>query len=238
MARTLTLIETGVQYLAKDTAIVLTTASSSALKAVNRIYRGLVLALPWGEYTQEDTSLTTTADTTRYTWPSTVVFADVKSIEILGDNTQVHDTGLGLFDTVTYQAATTDYRTVHKPPTERDWVEAGQRPSQRSPEFWKMVNVSGVMKLELRPAPTTSSQTIRITGIIEPTELTAGSSTTLFLQSSADDALEHLIASDILMHDGMAQEGAQALQKGQGILQQLFTKDQVTMELVKEVVNA
>ena len=236
MSRTLTLIQIGVRFLAKDEAIVL--LDTGKLKAFNRIYRGLALAFPWGEFLQLDSSLSSIADQTQYTWPSTPIFSDVQIVEIEDDDPLIEDDDLGLFTAVTFQAATETFKRIQVPPSEREWINSGKKSSQLTPDYWKMINVSGIIKLELRPVPKNSGKTINIAGLVEPTEFTQASDSTVFLQKNADDVLEHLVAADQLFRDGMTQEATAALQFASAVLQRLFKNEQITVETVKELIGA
>lgn len=211
MAKLLSEIQTGVRHNARDNNLTLT--SGIGLETVNRMYRRIAAALPWPELRRQDTSITTTAGTETYTWPATPIFLDIKSVEIQdGDD---NDT----------------YKAIYKPQDEHSWVELLTLPRQSVPTAYQRSSTSTAHQVSFRPLPKYSTKTIRITGIIEPTSLITADERTIFIQRAADDALEHLIAAEWAMHDGIIELVQIQLGQLQEILKMLFGKEQVPAEL-------
>jgi len=218
MAKTLSDIQTAVRIYARDGALTLT--SGDGLVSVNRLYRQLAGSLPWPEVRRKDTTLSTTASTAAYTWPSyptSFRFIDIKTIEIQDDDDS------------------DKYKIIYAPPDEWTWNEAGNKPDQVIPDHYMRVASGVADQVEFRPSPKIGSKTIRITGLIEPTPFVYAGNKSFFISQLADDAFEYMIAASWLSRDGFAQESQSVLAKSISLLKMLFEIDESTEELLKRV---
>ena len=232
MAKTLTQIQTGVRYNARDDSIDLT--DTTLLAIVNRIYRRMSAALPFPELTRRENLNTTTADQNSYSIDGlTNKYTDFKVVEILNNALDVDTFGTIVFGINKFtSSASTTYKSIHPPATEQDWDIAGRTTSQQIPDYYRRLHDGTNNIIEFRPAPSTASQQIRVTGIIEPSELTAASSTTIFLLKEADEVFEHLIAAEIIDREGTDPNYANTnRQQASGLLTRLFGVENVPEEL-------
>ena len=218
MPRTLKTIQEGCQIAARDSN--LTLISGDGLIVSNRLYRWLCLMFPWGELRRQDTSLSTTAGTEAYTWPSSPVFLDIKSIEIQDQDKE------------------NEYRLVYPCTNEWIWNESSRKSRQSIPDHYLRISTSDtVNQIAFRPLPKYTSATIRITGIIEPTLWNSNNASvqkSIFLNEIVDDALEYLIASEWIVRDGdTSGYGQFLLDKALRILTEVFGKEQVPVELFR-----
>ena len=187
MATTLTNIQSDVRFYANDSVIDLTTAAD--LRRVNAIYHGMFspgwevfpglrIGMRWAEQTREDTSLSTTAGTAAYTWPTSPVFLkETVTVEILR------------------QSGGTDYQQIRRAADEREWL-AHKNSGNAFPVFYRWMDSAGTTQLQFAPAPDTSSLTIRLRGLVQPDEFTSGSSQTAFDEIRSDKAFAMLIAAE------------------------------------------
>jgi len=216
MAKNVTTLQTNIRHVGRDSNI--TVASGVGLARLNTIYRGICSLLPWSELRRQDTSITTTATGT-YTWPTTIVFLDVKAIEMQDGDDEDR------------------YKLIFAPPDEWQWNEAERRPKQAVPDYYVRSYTAPDHKIEFRPLSKHTGKTVRITGIIEPRELKSAADKTVFIQKAADDALEYLIAADYLSVDGFAEYAADRMQRAMEIFQNLFGKDQVPSEQIATLIR-
>ena len=220
MAKTLTEIQTATRIYAQDQSLVLT--SGDGLVSINRLYRQLGAMLPWPELRRQDVTTTTTAGTATYAWPTYPAsprFLDVKAIEIQDADDSNY------------------YKLVYPPPDEWTWNLAAHKQNQNVPDHYMRVSTSSADLIEFRPAPKTSSKTIRITGTIEPDDLEYGADKTFFISQLADDAFEYMVAASWLGRDGFQNESQNMQSKAAGLLRILFEQSEVTHELLKRVVQ-
>lgn len=221
MAKTLTDIQSSVRFFGRDDTIDLTTGTG--LIIANSMYRAVSSLLPWSEFRKTtDLPDATTSGTGTYAWISTTtaVYTDVKAFEIGND------------------ASDTQFVLQIVPPTELEWNMAS-KDSNRIPTMYMRFNDAGTDKVEIRPVPSYTAATMKVTGITEPTALATGSSTTEFLVSSADDALAHLIAAAYLQRAGMGQEIIQSnIQRATEILQSLFANEELPVESIRAIAGA
>lgn len=220
MAKTLTAIQTLVRFNARDDSLDLTV--DPGLSITNAIYREVAAAFPWPEL-RKTVNLTaaTTTSSKFVSWANatSAVFTDVKGVE------------------VETTATSSVFNLLNVPDTEWDWNLAGKA-TAGIPVYYKRVDNSGTQSVELRPQPSYATGVVRVIGIIEPTELTIGASTTLFLASTADDALAYMIAASFAVRDGFNDLVNINVQKATSALKQLFSKEQITQETVKQIVGA
>lgn len=236
MAKTLTEIETAVKDITQDNKVVLN--ASYGLKMTNRVYRSLVAKFPWPEQTRT-AALTsaTVADQESYAWTGTSfpVFLDVRTVEVNTPSDTAPTTSSAVFGSNTLTDPTgSSYKAIPEAPNEFEWNLAGRLPAQKTPRYHRRLYGSA-NSVSFRPIPSTSGYAIRITGITEPTELTASAGTTIFIQSSADDALEHLISAAWLFKYGDAQRANLETQRAADILNTIFTKENITVEDIKDI---
>lgn len=184
MADTLTNIQTDVRFYANESDINLTTGIN--LRISNAMYRamgtpgyrhrGVKIGRRWKEFTREDTSLTMVASQEQYTWPASPVFNEPFFIEGLDVN-----------------ASNAPY-IILPAPNMTTWSYFDDKNDAR-PLYSRLIDVSGTVKLALRPKPD-QADPIRITGLIEPTAFVDGTTKTAFLNANMDLALAKLIASE------------------------------------------
>jgi hypothetical protein len=207
MADTLTNIQSDVRRYAFDNSIDITTGDG--LRVFNEVYQGLfspkyklygvVLGRRWPEATQEDTSITLTAGTGQYTWPTSPTFKPQPFLEYL--DVSSND------DPVPIDWAT----------TLAEWSPADLS-TNGLPVLARLINVSGTLKLELRPKPDTTGDKIRITGEIEVTELTQGSDTTIFANKNIDRALAQIVAARFKSYRGDRGRAIELVTEAEGLL--------------------
>lgn len=217
MSKTLSELQDGVRFYARDGALDLTTGDG--LNTANRVYRQYANLLSWPELRRQDTSITTTSGTENYNWldPISVIYVNIQSVEIQdGDDSD-------------------NYCIIGQPPDEWSWSDAGKKKKQSVPDYYLRFHNGTTNQIALRPAPKYSSKNLRITGIIEPDEFKDGASKTVFTQKTADDALEYLIAASIVDRDGDAQWAQNLIQKSVTLLERLFDKDQIPKGVLSQV---
>lgn len=190
MAQTLGTIQTAAAYYARDTGLDLTTANSQGLAISNQVYRDVAALLSPSELNRTDTSLTTTADTEEYTWPSSPIFIDVTSIEVQDPTNELK---FARIDPVVSNDDWTDYRNG----------------KSCFPRVYKRAHNGSNNVIQLAPKPKTAGLTIRITGIVEPTAFSGTSSTTVFLSNIVDDAISILIAASFSSKRAQPQRSAE-----------------------------
>lgn len=216
MAQTVTNIQTKVRWEIRDEAYDLT--DTTGLAVFNMIYRRLASFLPWPELLRSDTSLTTTSGTEDYTWPSSPIFIDVLSVEIQNPEADMR------------------YCTIAPVQTFSEMtVERGKK--KDFPLVYMRAHDGSNHVLRLAPTPDTSSLTVRITGIIEPTEVTSGTDTTIFLNRSSDDVLSLLIAADVSSKRGMEDRSQMLILRASELLSVLSGKEITPYELKSLVGN-
>jgi len=215
--KSLTDIQTGARVVSRNAELSIT--DTDGLSRFNTIYRSLAAMLPWPELRRQDTSITTTAGTGRYNWPTDPVFLDVRSIEIQDAEDE------------------SKYKPIYPSPDEWNWSDAGNRSKQSVPDYYVRDYASLLHKIEFRPVPR-YAKTVRITGIIEPKRIYSAANKTIFLQNAADDALEYMIAADWLAIDGFTDFAANRVQEALRIYQSLFGKDQVPVEQIESLVRS
>jgi hypothetical protein len=88
------------------------------------------------------------------------------------------------------------YRTIVPARTELEWSILREQ-EVGYPQVYKRGHDGTQNVLMFAPKPNTSSLTVRITGQIEPTELSASSSQTVFIGNTPDDIMAFLIAADV-----------------------------------------
>ena len=209
MSDTVSNIETRVQWLARDSAFSLT--DSSGLQIINYVYRRLAAIIPWPELNRTDTSASTTANQEAVTWPS-VKFIDVTQIEIQDPDDDLN------------------YHEIVPARTEIEFSEL-RREEPLFPEVYKRSHDGTQNIAQFVPAPKTGSLTVRITGQTEPTEVTAGASTTVFVGFTPDDILAHMIAADVCDKRNQADRANKLLSVAAELLSSIAGREIVPSEL-------
>lgn len=208
MAITVSSLQVKVRTWMDDDNVVLTGASNLAV--VNEVYRGLLspdykllgrqVGRNWPENTRENTATTLTAGTSQYSWPSSPQFIlDTVYLEYLDVSNSNHPT------------------PVYECTDMAEWTELtdGQR---GTPIRWRLIDVSGTLKLDLRPIPDTTSDVIRITGQIEPTALTTATGSTIFRNVNIDAALSKFIAAAFKAKYGERDRAMDLISDGLGLM--------------------
>ena len=216
MATTITNLLTLVKWESRDKQFSLVDATGVVVG--NSIYRRLAALIDWPELNKEDTSLTTVAGQEKYTWPATYNYIDIMSVEVQDpyDNTK--------------------YKQVSPAPSEFEFTLEREK-SSSFPLLYKRANDGTNNVIYLSPSPVVGSLTIRLTGQVEPTAYTAAGDTTVFISSSADDALAYLIAADILDKREMPQRANRLIGKAAEVLSKLAGKEITPNELKSRVLE-
>lgn len=209
MSDTVSNIETRVQWLARDSAFSLT--DTTGLQIINYVYRRLAAIIPWAEFNRTDTSASTTAGQEAVTWPA-VKFIDVTQVEM-----QDPDDNL-------------NYHEIVPVRTEVEFSEL-RRQQPSFPEVYKRSYDGTQNVVQFAPAPETGSLTVRITGQVEPTDVTAGASMTTFIGYTPDDILAHMIAADVCYKRNQADRAGQLLSVAAELLSGIAGKEITPAEL-------
>lgn len=215
MADTVTGIETKVKFLARDENYSLT--DTEGLSNVNRVYRRLSAIIPWSELNRSDETASTTSGSESVTWPATK-FIDVTLVEMQNpqDNNKYYD--------------------IAPVTTEVEFSQL-RRNDNGFPEAYKRFNDGTQNVVLFAPAPDTGSLTVRITGQIEPDELTAGSSTTVFIGYTPDDILAYLVASDIMSKRNQPERAMELLQMASELLSTIAGREITPKEIKPDIAN-
>lgn len=220
MTATLTEIEALVQHYTRNKSRDID-SSATPLAVTNKIYRSLVASFPWPEFkTTVNLSTSTTSGTEEYAWSfaTSEKFLNVTSIEVGSD------------------ASDTQFLLMIPPTTERIWSEAGKA-ANGQPVYYSRKYISGSNVIALRPIPSYTAATIKVTGIYEPTALTEGGSTN-FILTSADDALALLIAADWNIHDGFPDLVSANMSNAEILLKSIWGNEMVTREILYNLLGA
>ena len=236
MATSLANLEKLVRHYARDDSLDIDTASSTALMVTNKVYRGLAAAFPWPEFL-----------VTKKAWATTTAYAATvigqEKYKWIFESQPVSATSIAhayFTDVKAVEIRETDPILLTMPSTERDWnLAKGASTAIAQPRMYKREYDTANTRdaISLRPLPSTADWSINVTGVKEPTVLTNGS-TTEFLTASADDALALLIAADWNTHDMNSELAAVNLQNAQRILQTIWSKEQVTKEVLEKIIGA
>jgi len=207
MATTVGTIQTWARFYSNDQTLLLTGATD--IEIFNFVYAGMFdpdyelagvkIGRRWAEGTQEDSSLSTTASTQTVALPSSLVFKEEPVIEL--------QTTVG----------GTLYERLRPCPDEKTWLRFTNA-GEGFPEFYRLMNDSGTVKIFLAPTPNTSSLTIRIRGPIEVTELADATDTTIFLNKNSDRALAKLLASEYKRKRGDSARANELIQEALALL--------------------
>jgi hypothetical protein len=215
MSLTITEIQTQVRHLARDGD--LTLSSGDGLTIFNMLYRSFAALFEWPELTRTDT-FTTTAGTAQYTWPSTYNYSDVKSVRIQNPRNQ------------------NKYVNVVPAKSEVTFTQKTEA-SDGTPEVYKREHNGTNNVITLAPAPDFSNATGQVIGVIEPSSLASGSSPTIFLEKTSDDALSYFVAADYSYKREQPEYGDILLTSAQRILSTKFGKEIVTMERMRRALS-
>ena len=240
MAKTLTNIETSVRYMVDDDRVVFTNGPGN--KIFNSVYRKLCAAFPWAELIKK-TAATDNTEVSKavYTMPTTPVYADLQVVEIStlsNDSPTAEYSDIWGVDEVTAATARLNYKTIEPAPNEWDWNLAGQKVNQLTPDYYKrFYDVSTTLDaIEFRPAPSTVSGAIQFTGVVEPTEISTPAGTTIFWQSNADDALEHLLAAAMYSKGEKEVLMKSHLNTARTRLVEIWGNERVTTEVIEGII--
>ena len=236
MAKTLREIEAAVKDITQDDKVVL--GVSYGLKMFNRVYRSLIARFPWPEqYRSFALTASTVADQESYAWTGTSfpVYIDVRSVEVNTPSDAAPTTSSAIFGTSTLTSPTgSSYKNIPEAPSEFEWNLVGRLAAQQTPRYYKRINDGGTQKVSFRPIPSTSGYAIKVTGVVEPTELTVSTGTTIFLQSTADDVLAHMIASAWLTKYTNNDQARIELERAAELMNQIFKTAEITAEELED----
>lgn len=241
MAKTLRDIETSVRDIVQDDKVVLT--AGFGLKMFNQVYRNLVAKFPWPErIVSDEITSTTVPNQESYAWTASgfPTFMDVTAVEMKTPTDASPTPKTDVFGVSSYTESTqgTTFKLIPPAPNELEWSIAGRLPAQQTPRYYRRI-YDAANKISFRPVPSTSGYAIKITGVVEPTELTTQTGTTgttIFLQRAADDALEHLLAASWLFKYKNIDQGNFEMSRASDILQTIFTNEKITSETIKDIV--
>lgn len=241
MAKTLANIEKGVRFITKDDGVVLTSGFGQSM--FNSIYRSLCAKFDWPELLYERTITSQTATSTGiYEWTATSwsVWLDLRHVKVLSDSYDSPTTSSDILgvSSVTEATSRTTYKNVYPPPNDYEWDIEGRKAAVDQPKYFKRYyDASGARHvIELRPAPATAGYNIKAVGKVEPTELSVRSDTTVFLQSSADDALEYLIAAAYYFSGKDNDQAEIEIKRAADRLNSIFVAERITTEDLKGMI--
>lgn len=204
--KTLSNIQKQVRIYASDSTLIITNDSNAKIQGIsiaNRVYRKLANLNSWPELTREDFSLSTVANTSSYNFPASPKFSNVLKIEMENE--------FG------------DYENIPEVKSRLDWNYFSKQEGVL-PSVYDLRSIGSQYTIYFAPTPKIS-KTVKITGVVEPDDFTSGDSTTIFYSSLLDDALEYLIASEILFTDGLSQEAVLLVQKASSLLTKYSGKE-------------
>lgn len=205
MVDTLINIQSDFRFWADAESEILTTGTN--LRIFNTVYQGMFspdymllgvnIGRRWPEGTREDTSLTMVVSQEQYTWPTTPKYKEPIWVE--GTD-----------------SSTSEPYPILWAPDMNTW-SAFDRVGNSRPLYCRLIDVSGTVKLALRPTPV-KTDGIRITGLIEITELTDGTKSTIFLNKNSDRALAMLIAATFKAKRGDTGRALELINQAKGLL--------------------
>lgn len=197
--KALSAIQEQVRIYASDSTFVLTNNSNAKTRGLDlatKIYRKLANLLSLPEFTRIDTSISVTANTESYNFPSSPKFLNVLELEL--------------------QNEFGEYEMVPEVKTLLDWGHFSKK-NGVFPSVYKLQSVGNQYTIYFAPNPKINSN-VRITGVVEPEAFTSGDSETLFYSAILDDALEYLIAAEIVFTDGDDQGAVTLVKKASSLL--------------------
>ena len=153
----------------------------------------------WRELLKLDSSVTTTAGTSAYTFPSTLTF---------------HQDEFKVF--YVDASASSEEVPIKRVTDIEEWAEE-KATSNQFPSVYMLYNDGTNDVIEFRPTPDTTGDTINIWGYTQPTSLTA-SATTVFAAHNIDKAFALLVAADWLAKRSKTQRASELLDQAMGLL--------------------
>ena len=213
MSDTITNIQVKVRWESRDSAFDLT--DTTGLAVTNMVYRRLGALIPWSELNRTDETASTTANQEAVTWPS-VKYVDVIGVELQDPNNNAK------------------YRGIVPARTELEWSVLRELPAG-FPEVYKRTHDGTQNIIQFAPKPATGSLTMRVTGQVEPTEVTAAASTTIFIGEAPDDALAYMIAADVSDKRNQPQRSMSLMRKAAEILSTIAGREVTPAELKSDV---
>ena len=209
MADTLTNIEADARFLSSNNSLDITTEGSIGLRNATMVHRGMTtpdwrmfgqkIGRRYPEYTIEDTSIKVTSGTENYPWLESPVFIEEPFIELL----DVSSSNLPY--------------PIEPVPSMQIWSDLDDS-NNGPPKYYRRFYKGGEVVLALRPKPDTTSDIIRISGIVEADEFADGDSKTRFLNANADHALALFIAAFYQQHFGKTDDAIALIAQGVGLL--------------------
>lgn len=206
MAETLTNLQTDVRFWTDQDNLTITAGTN--LRMFNQVYQGLFtpdykmfgvrVGRRWPEATREDTSVTMVVGQEQYTFPTSPVFKEPFFIEGLNTNQN-------------------NLPYIIQPATNMALWSRYEDLNNAQPILYRLLDVAGTVKLALRPNPD-QTDTVRITGLIEVTELTGGSDSTIFRNKNADRALAMLVAAMFQAKFGDVERAQQLARQANALL--------------------
>lgn len=212
--RTLTLVQDQVRTLIGDSKYSITdnaNVKTMGLRTANQIYRKLANLYKWPEFIKTDETITTSNGSADYTWPTSPKFMDVFSLEVRDIN------------------SSNNYQILTPVKDELDWSFFSKEVAG-FPSVYRFENKGGSKRIVLAPTPNISAS-LRIRGLAEPDDLTAGTSTTVFDSQITDDVFEFMIAAEISFKDNFNENGTLLIQRASSLITKLTGKDIQPKEL-------
>lgn len=210
--KTLSDIQDKVRIYTNDSRLTLTdntTDRNRGLDISNETYLRLTSIYDWPEFNRIDESLSTTAGIASYNWPSSPRFMNILNIEVLNESGS--------------------YEIVPQSMSELDW-SAFSSMDNGFPRLYRYESVGEQKKITFAPTPSINNS-IRIRGVIEPTEFINGDSETIFYNKIADNVLEYLIAAAIFFKRGVDDKALNRLRQASSLLRNLTGKEIMPDEL-------
>lgn len=202
---TLSDLQDDIRFWTNDSALTIT--SGTNLRVFNIVYQGMLspdysllgvkIGRRWPERVREDTSLTMVVGTEQYAYPVSPKTIDPVYVEGL-------------------DADTSEPYTIAWVPDMNTWSSYDLTGNSR-PVYCRLIDVSGSTKLALRPKPS-KTDGIRITGLVEVTDLTSGSSETIFRNKNSENALAMLVAAVFKSKRGETGRALELINMAKGLL--------------------
>jgi hypothetical protein len=213
-------IQSQVRVYASDSTLVLTDNTDEKIQGLNisnRVYRKLCLISSWPELTIINEDIDTVAGQSNYDFNikyGAIKYGEAKygAIERFVNITSVE---------VENQSG--DYVIIPQVKSELDWSFFSKK-TNVMPSVYQKRSFNNSYSILLAPTPKFSSS-LKIKGIIEPVFFTSGSSSTIFFSSIMDDALEYMIAAEILFSDGDERTALSLIKKASNLISGYLGKE-------------
>ena len=227
--RSLSDIQNQVRVYVRDSTFTIVNNDNSkhrGLDMSNQVYRKLANIYKWPEFSRVDTSLTTTPGVSSYRFPTTSKFQDVYSIEILNDdgNYELITPVITELDWDYFSRQRNNFPSVYRTQSVVQEKTIYGTVSYGSPTIYNTSVEQVVKQIAFAPNPS-MAKTVRIRGLIEPTEFVDGDSLTSFSSNTTDDVLEFLIAAERVFKQNMFEDAINLVQRASSLLKTLTGRE-------------